>query len=313
MDEHQKIASQIFEQHGLKFKTAERAGGWTNAVWYNGDFVLRLSLSKNSDRIRREVELAGLLPQSVGYPTIITTGVTHGYEWSFSNRIRGKNLSDVWNNLSLQEKAKAVEQILDMMKAIHSIDVHKAEHLSLRRAWYNPFIKNESIADIERYVSQEVFTAQQGNVLCGIIENFYQCLENAEPVLNHGDITMDNILWHEGEVVSLMDFEHSSISPSQLDLHSIINLALVPDDVLLIAEHKKETEQYIDDMINLFRPMLTQECDKDLLLGYAILFRQRFLEFWLNAPKGELHQVDAYQKILSLCDGDGGYLFELIK
>ena len=313
MDEHQKIASEIFKQHGLKFEAAERAGGWTNAVWYNGDFVLRLSLSKDSNRIRREVELAGFLPQSVGYPTIIATGVTHDYEWSVSNRILGKNLNDVWNHLGWQEKAKAVRQILDMMKAIHSVDVCKVEHLSLRRAWYNPFNKNESLATIERYVVQKIFTPQQGNVLCGIIENFYQCLEKSIPVLNHGDITTDNILWHDGEVVSLMDFEHSSISSSQLDLHSIVNLALVPNDVILMSERKQEAEQYIDDMINLFKPMLNQKSDKALLLGYAILFRQRFLEFWLDKQEGKLHQVDAYQKILSLSDGDGSYLFELLK
>jgi len=134
MEEYQKIALEIFRQHGLKFETAKRAGGWTNAVWYNGDFVLRLSTRKESDRIRREVKLAELLPQSVGYPTLVATGVTHGYEWSFSHRIEGKNLSDVWDNLSWQEKSQVVRQIVDIMKAIHSFDVCKVEHLSLSRA-----------------------------------------------------------------------------------------------------------------------------------------------------------------------------------
>ena len=55
-----------------------------------------------------------------------------------------------------------------------------------------------------------------------------------------------------------------------------------------------------------------QKNDKDLLLGYAFLFRRRFLEFWLDKPEGELHHVDAYKKILSLCDGNGGYLFEYL-
>ena len=311
MEEHQKIALEIFGQHGLKFETAKRAGGWTNAVWYNGAFVLRLSTRKESDRIRREVKLAELLPQSVGYPTIVATGVTHGYEWSFSHRIEGKNLSDVWDNLSWQEKAKAVRQIVDIMKAIHSVDVCKVEHLSLRRAWYSPFIKEESLADIERYVAQKIFTARQGRVLYDIMENFYQCLDKSVPVLNHGDITMDNILWHEGEIVSLMDFEHSSISSPQVDVHSIINLALIPNDVILMTERKQETEPYINDMMNLLKPMLMQRNDKDLLLGYAVLFRQRFLEFRLDKPEGKLHHADAYKKILSLCDGNGGYLFEL--
>ena len=62
MTEHEKIATIIFEQHGLKYKSAERAGGWTNAVWINGDYALRLSMKKDSDIIRREVERAKVLP-----------------------------------------------------------------------------------------------------------------------------------------------------------------------------------------------------------------------------------------------------------
>jgi len=312
MEQYQKIASEIFQQHGLKFEAAERAGGWTNAVWFNGDFVLRLSLSKGCDRIRREVELAGVLPQSIGYPIIVETGVTHGFEWSFSERIPGKNLSDVWSNLSWQEKVRAVKQIFSMVEAIHSVDVSKVEHLSLRRAWYNSFNKDASMADIERYVAQKIFSVQQGSALREILVNFYHHLNNTVPVLNHGDITMDNILWHEGNVVSLMDFEHSSISPPQLDLQSIINLALIPYDVEPVTENMPEVKEYAEEMINLFKPMLAQKSDKDLLLGYAVLFRQKFLEFWLEQPKGELQHVDAYQKLLFLCDGKGGYLFELL-
>ncbi|MCL2421859.1 MAG: phosphotransferase [Defluviitaleaceae bacterium] len=300
------IAAEIFRQYDLSFETAKRAGGWTNAVWLNGDVVLRLSLTKDSNKIRREVELAQLFPKVVGYPSIITTGITDGFEWSLSKRISGVNLSDVWSELSWQERAKAVHQIFDIMQAVHSVDISRVEHLSLRRSWYSAFAKTESVAEIESYVSQKYFTVGQGRNLCDIVENFYNQLGQTPLVLNHGDITMDNILWHEGEVVSLMDFEHSAISASQMDLHSMINLALIPDDDVLKSD--AETSNYIEDMVKSFKPTMTRPGDKDLLLGYAFLFRQRFFEFWLNSPEGDINKVDAYQKLLSLSGGDGGFM-----
>jgi aminoglycoside phosphotransferase (APT) family kinase protein len=319
MDKHDEIAAVIFQRHGLSFETAERAGGWTNFVWLNGDFALRLSKEKGSDRIRRETERSKILPLSVGYPTNITTGVTDEYEWSLSKRIQGKVLSEVWKNLSWTEKAAAVKQIFGLMKDVHSVEVGKVEHLTLRKAWYNPFNIDESLADIERYVAQKIFTIEQGRVLRGILEQFYKWHYRITPVLNHGDITMDNLLWHDGNVVSLLDFEHSVIAPQQLDLHSLVNLALVPydevssTDVVLMAEKNSEIQQYVSEIVPLFKTFLSKQCDKDLFLGYSILFRQRFLEFWLEEPEGELAVCDAYQKLISLIDGNGGYLADLLK
>ena len=95
MEKHDKIAADIFQQYDLSFENAERAGGWTNLVWFNGDCVLRLSKQKGSGRIRRETELVKILPPSVGYPSNIATGVANEYEWSLSKRIQGKVSRDV--------------------------------------------------------------------------------------------------------------------------------------------------------------------------------------------------------------------------
>ena len=312
MDIHEKIAADIFWRHGLSFDTAERADGWTNAVWLNGGIALRLSNIKGSDRIRREVERCRFLPPSVGYPANITFGVTDGYEWSLSERIQGKVLSSVWNGLDWTEKAAAVRQIVAIAAGVHSVEIGKVEHITLRQAWYSPFDRNESLADVERYVTLKIFTIDQGRVLRGILERFYEYLNNATSVFNHGDITPDNLLWHEGTVISLLDFEHSVIAPRQLDLHSLVNLALVPNDVILQTRKEPESKEYIQEMIHLFKPLLAAQNEKDLFLGYNVLFRQRFLEFWLENPEGELNQCDAYQKLLSFSDGSGGYLSGLL-
>ena len=179
--------------------------------------------------------------------------------------------------------------------------MRSAEPLSMRQAWYNPFIREKSLADFRRYEAQGLFGAQEGRALRGVLERFYENLSSAVPVLNHGDITMDNLLWHGGSVVSLIDFETSVIAPPQLDLHSMANLAFFSEGMI-----------YVEDTIELFRPLLSQKGEVDLLLGYAVLFRQRFLEFWLEKPKGKPGRQECYRKLVSLSDGKGGYLAEVI-
>ena len=318
MTKHEKIASDIFQQYGLSFETAERAGGWTNAVWLNGAFALRVSLQKDNDIIRREVERTKILPPEIGYPKNIAIGVTDGYEWSFSERIQGEVLSKVWNTLSWAEKTSAVKQIINIMNKVHSVEVDKIEHVTLKKAWYNSFNKNDSLKDIESYIYQGIFTPKQGRTLQDILEKFYKWNTCTTTVLCHGDITTDNLLWHDGNIVSLLDFEHSVIAPRQLDIHSLVNLALIQydestsKDIILLIEREQEIQEYTAEMYSLFSPFLSTQGDKDLFIGYNILYRQCFLEFWLENPKGEIEQCDAYQKLISLSDGNFGYLSKFL-
>ena len=317
-DKFEKIAARIFGSYGLDFDAAERAGGWTNAVWLHCDCALRLSKEQGNERIRREAELSKVLPASVGYPKIIDTGVTDGYEWCLSERIPGKVLSSVWDSFDWVEKAAVVKQILSIMNAVHSVDVDRVERLSTKAAWYNSFDKGSSLADIERYVAKNLFTQKQGRVLRDILERFYESNSSASPVLCHGDITMDNLIWHDGNVASLLDFEHSAIAPCQLDIHSLVNLALIPydettsRDIVLLTDEKQEIQHYVAKIIPLFTPFLAEQSDKELFMGYCVLFRRRFFEFWLEAPEGDVKQCDAYQKLLSISDGGYGYLSKLL-
>jgi len=317
MEKYERIASAVFEKHGLGFDAAERAGGWTNGVWINGGLVLRLSMEKGCDRLRREAEHAKYLPAIAGYPAVVAAGVADGYEWSLSERIKGKALSEVWDGLGWPEKAAAVKQTLGIARGVHSVDVGKAEHVTSRRAWYSAFVKDESLADVERYVSRKVLTAGQGRAMREILERFYEWRRGAEPVLNHGDITADNLLWRDGNIVALLDFEHAVIAPRQLDVQSLVNLTFLPydeaasSDAVLFAEDDPDTRRYVNELIPLFAPFCRSQCEKDLLLGYAVLFRQRFLDMWLEAPGGRLNECDAYHKLVSLIDGNGGYLSNL--
>jgi hypothetical protein len=313
MNEQERIAIEIFSKYGLAFKNATRAGGWTNAVWLNGDLALRLSLKKDSDRIRREVQLSQVFPSVVGYPVNISTGVIEGYEWSISKLIKGVNLREAWPGMTWAERTNAVKQIREIIQSVHAVDTSKVRELSSTNPWYSSLDADEALSRFKYYSEKGIFTSEQVDILSDILKRFWDKLPIAPHVLNHGDITTDNLLWCDGRIVSLMDFEHSVITPSELDLQALINLAFFSYESGLMCDYNiQEYLQYKNDVIELIRQMLTNSDSTDLLLGFAILYRQRFLEFWLENPKGELEKLDGYNKLRSLADGKGGYLSEIL-
>ena len=130
----------------------------------------------------------------------------------------------------------------------------------------------------------------------------------------HGDITMDNILWNEGEIVSLLDFEHSVIAPAEIDLNSFINLAFFDEEgtAYIDDNNVEEFQQYNYEITKLLRPILKQPDGIDLVFGYAILFTLRFLDFWLENPKGSIVHLGPYIKLVSFADKRGDYLSKIL-
>lgn len=313
MKEQERIAIKIFNKYGLDFKAAKRAGGWTNSVWVNGDLALRLSLKKDSDRIRREVELAQYFPDEIGYPVNVELGFTDGFEWSLSKRIYANNLSEAWTSLDWNTRIETIKQLLSIIKSLHTVDVVKIESLSNKTPWYSSLNPEETYLSLKRFKDEKIISSEQLDVLHGSLEGFWQKYNSTIHILNHGDITMDNLLWSNGKIVSLMDFEHSVIGPLEFDLHSIINLALFYDEYASKDEFNTiEYRQYKERIIELLKPLVSNSYSSELILGYAILYRMKFIEFWLNDKDEKLEDLDAYIKLCSLADGNGGYLSEII-
>ncbi len=123
------IAEGIFHRYGINFKDAKRAGGWSNATWLADGLALRLSVQQGKEDIRREAKLALLLPPEVGYPPILETGVTDGYEWSLSKKIPGNNLGEIWPTLDWDQRMAALPQLWKKVAAVHSVDISAAAEL----------------------------------------------------------------------------------------------------------------------------------------------------------------------------------------
>jgi len=310
------IAENIFNRYGVDFAAANRAGGGTNATWLAGGLALRLAVERGRVSIRREAQLAALFPPEVGYPPVLETGETDGYEWSLSKEIPGRNLGEIWPALDWDQRILALRQLWKKVEAVHSVEVAAASRLARKRSLFYAANAQEARAGLTRLLNQKLLSTRQVDILAESLDRFWQALTTATLVLNHGDFTIENALWYEGRVVSLMDFEYAMVAPDELDLNELVKSAFAPASVIdpLPDPGKVGLERMRQVVMELAMPMLFHPGSKDLLMGYAIL-----LEIWNQEDRlayppeeSDVDQEPINQILGSLADGKGGYLAPIL-
>ncbi|MEZ5183828.1 MAG: hypothetical protein R2702_18420 [Acidimicrobiales bacterium] len=95
---------------GLPAFNLERADSVTNEVWLTDDYVVRVNRDA-SLRLHREAVLSQVLPDEVGYPTLIQHGGETGSDWLVVTRLPGVPLSRAWPEMSVASRREAVRQI----------------------------------------------------------------------------------------------------------------------------------------------------------------------------------------------------------
>jgi aminoglycoside phosphotransferase (APT) family kinase protein len=316
MDELEKqlqgIAAAVFARYGVDFASARRALGWSNATWLAGGLALRMAVQPGNDRLFREARLAALLPAQAGYPRQVESGATDGFAWVLSQEVAGQPLGQIWPGLNWADRQAALCQLWEKAEAVHSVDVQAAAPLARQRAWFNSTDAAAADAATRRLLEQGLFTLAQADALAFALRCFWQALASAVPVLNHGDLTLDNTLWRDGQVVCLLDFEYAVLAPAALDLNVLLTCVFGPDQDEPDPLGRDKAQRAL---ARLAAPLLAQPGGADLLLGYAILLEQWHLEDWLAHPDGEgpLEQWEPYRRLLSLADGQGGYLAALLQ
>lgn len=310
------IARAVFTRYGVDFSAAVRGGGWTNATWLGGGLALRVAVTPGTDHLRREAALGALLPAAAGYPPGIETGVTGGYEWSLSRQIAGENLGKVWPGLDWAQRIQAIRQLWDRVAAVHSVDpAAAAPYVHLDSPLY-PADAARSQAGLARLVGLDYLSARQAGALRGIIERFWTLRGRVPQVLNHGDFTIENAIYRDGAVVSLLDFDFALVAPHELDVNELVKMAFLPpeDPDPLPDPGGGGRAQFQQAVIALALPMLDHPGSRDVLLGYAAM-----LGIW--AMENELDHADDRSagflarmkgELTGLVDEQGGYLATLL-
>jgi scyllo-inosamine 4-kinase len=275
--------------------------------------VLRVSVQRGSTHLTREAKIASLLPPEVGYPPIVEIGATEGLEWMLAERVRGRNLADVWPTLSWEARTVALRELWTKAQAVHSVDVSLADaHTREELPFYAPTAARAA-GQLVHLEEAGVLAPDQVGVLSKVLDRFWAALPLAPHVLNHGDFCTENAMWDAGHVVALLDFEYAFVAPVELDLNELVKTAYAPPEkVDLLPDpdgsgHKQLQQAVADIAVDT----ASTPGGADRLLGFALLLDlwamedelsiwHRGRETWVNwAP---------YRALMMLADGAGGYL-----
>jgi aminoglycoside phosphotransferase (APT) family kinase protein len=287
--------------------------GWL--AWLVGEFVIRVAPTAGPADLLREAGLVACLPVQVGYPDIIDAGVLDGHEWVLTRRILGQSLSDVWSTLDWNQRASAIEQVWGKVEYVHRVDVSAAAPYVRPRSPLFPESATAAKARLHRLVSAGLLTARQVVGLGEALDRFWAALPRTSKVLNHGDLGKVNVLWHDGKVVSLVDFEFAVIGPVEIDLNEILKFAFAPPGSGSSSPdpvHGRSLAQ--EAAIRIARTVLAGSGGIDVLLGYSIMLESWDLENELAAAGyvGDPADLKPYQLLSALAEGDGEHLTPLL-
>ncbi|UBU09223.1 phosphotransferase family protein [Nonomuraea gerenzanensis] len=301
------MAEAILREHGVDPGGARRGRGWTNATWLTDELVVRVASRPGTADLLRERRLAELLPAKVGYPPVVDAGVRDGHEWVLTRRVPGENLEEVWPKLDAAARSRAVEQLWQRARHVHRVDVAAAAPHARARSPFFPETPAQAAEALERLVSAGGLTPAEAEGLGRTLDRFWAALPQAPVALNHGDLCTPNTLWHDGEVVALLDFEFAVVAPVAIDLNEIVKLAFGPGDQAERAPLQAAVRRVAASALDVAG-------GPDVLVGYSVMLEMWVLENELTADDpDESDRADAAAMLAAFAEGDGGYFAPLLR
>jgi aminoglycoside 2''-phosphotransferase len=221
------------------------ASGFRSTVVESGGAVFRIGKNEAATQgFAREVSLLpvlkGRLPMPVPEPlwygppsTLFPFGV-RGYR-----KLPGVPLSP--ERLSPSHRSQVAQNIASFLVALHTFSIRDAMALGIPED-RGPAARLASMERDVLSVLRRLLTEQE----YARLERWWQAvsadvtLDSYEPVLRHGDLWYENILFVEttGEVTGILDFEHASVGDRAQDLATQLHMGV--DFARLVVDHYRE-------------------------------------------------------------------------
>lgn len=228
----------IVRQHlPIEFRDSALVESWSNDIWVNEELVLRVCWQGDRDRLLREHELLEALPVSVPHASVVASGRIADLTWMLLQRIRGERLDLVWPSLSTDTRRDAVVGLGNVLSNLHDwvppLNIRKMLlHSTLRVPASRNGVVGSTIVPLplERVallldcleglpgMSEELLRTVRMRI--DSLGSVFSASELEDGLVVHGDAHFANVLWFEGRLVALLDFEWARIGPSDLELEA---------------------------------------------------------------------------------------------
>jgi scyllo-inosamine 4-kinase len=291
----------------------EPASSVTNEVWLTPTHSVRINRHP-TNRLYREALIAEVLPPAVGYPTIVAHGGGHGEDWLVQERLPGRPLAHAWPTMSIGQRERAVHGLAERLHALHSA----RPPVGLPPIDHAPQLLEVGPADPTRpLVDALLKAARLDHVDPVLLIRARDMVAKLAPsiipfdseTLVHGDVTFENVLWHDEHITGLLDLEWSRPGPRDLDLDILLRCAAYPQ-LHVGDQHVDRTRgaDYSDvpRWLGGAYPQLFEHANQiDRIRIYSIAYDVRdLLAAPPTVPPHRLSQLHAYHRLARVVEGN---------
>lgn len=233
----EEFPRRVLEAHDLPAESLTATDGWSNRVWLTPTHVVRLSSGRFRDAFAHEVAVARLLPPTVPHARVLAYGRAGHREWVIQERITGRPLVEVWPQLGPDERRAAVIQLGAVLHALHTTP--------LPAGFDNPWLTDALApgghpedayhAPPDHYNLLLVAAARVPGVDHGVLTSVgafiaerLHIFSDDSLVLVHSDAHLANLLWAEGRITALLDFEGSRPAARDVELDTLLRFSRTP-------------------------------------------------------------------------------------
>lgn len=213
----------------------------SNDTWRIGSVVLRVCWRGDRDRFARETAVTAALPASVPYPDVLAADRDDHLAWQVTRAIDGVSLSQVWSGLSTEHRRGAIRQTGQLLAALNAhpfpaevtallaeprpVDTYSVQ--ALLGADVNPLPCRRALLLIGPARALPHVDRQLVDALEACLRSFADVdpllpptggRAGPGPACVHADAHRHNVLWWDGRVVALLDFEWARLGPPDLEL-----------------------------------------------------------------------------------------------
>jgi hygromycin-B 7''-O-kinase len=223
---------QVMALAGLTFDgPLERVESARNEVWIAGEHVIRIASNLGSHRLAQEAQVISLLPPEVPHPGVTRSGRSPFGEWTVLPRIYADTLAHAWGHLNAAQRYGAVLDIGRALKAIHGVDASMLRPAFLAAGSLecsHQLPQERLLAVIERMRADP-------RIDRGMLAEARVMADQADAVMGpmpttliHGDFHLENVLFGDGLVQAVVDFEFARAGWPEIDLEVLLRFCDEP-------------------------------------------------------------------------------------
>jgi len=297
------LADAGFDVHG-HLRSVESV---TNEVWETNDVVLRVNRRLHS-RLRREAEIASLLPPEVPYPKVIEVGGGSGQDWVVLDRIPGTPLVRAWPTMERADRRRAVEELAGTLRSLHTTtvprelaDISDPPQLLVP----GPLATEPALQALDRVEGLEFVDR-------GVIAELRSYVRGARSALDpfesdhliHGDLHFQNVLWDGQHITALLDLEFARAAPPDLDLDVFLRFCAYPSLFVPVGREDEARREDYAAVAGWFGEAYPELFDHPALIErlriYAIAFDlKHVLAEPPRGPLGSLTLEHPYRRLMA--------------